>query len=218
MIDTTPKSRLIYAQVYGALFALSTVGSEQAYFGDKYSDVYDETRVGTVSSTAPSVAWADDVFQAKLEQFATQWNAIVEQLVPQDAIVTLSTPGVSGVAGLFLSNQALALYESIDTLEKYRALKAGWNGKGSTPFDVELIDNAIDFVKQLDYQPEIFPTGRDSIQFEYHTEWGYLEVEMDRYGISMLIERHGQAKEYDSVSTDEAITKIREFHAQRHHT
>ena len=206
------------AHVYLALAALGAGGwvggGEHSDHDNEYSDLYDETRIEAVSSSAPSHLHTD-IQWAILERFATQREAIVEQLVPQYAIVTLSIPNVSGTEKLILSNRALALHKSIETLGSYRELRAGWNGKGSTSFDGELIDSAIEFVAQLEYQPEIFPTGRDSIQFEYHTDWGYLEVEMSLFDLSVFIETEKQKTEKEDVTVEQAITMIRDFHAQR---
>lgn len=207
----------MHAQEYLALAALAArswvVGGEHSDLDNKFSDRYDETRIEAVSSSASSHL-SIDIQRAILERFATRWEAIVEQLVSQGAIVT-SVSNVSGAGKLILIDQALARHKSIETLGSYRGLRAGWNGKGSTSFDGELIDNAIEFVKKLEYQPEIFPTGRDSIQFEYHTDWGYLEVEMSLFDLSVFIETEKQQTEKEDVSVEQAITMIRDFHAQR---
>ncbi len=217
MIETTTETGYMQVQDHLALAALAArdgvMGGEYSDPDIKFSD--DETRKEGISSSASSYPHTD-VQQAKLERFATQWEAFVEQLVPQYAIVTLSVSNVTGGVGkLILSDQTLALYDSIETLESYRELRAGWNGKGSTSFDGELIDSAIDFVKQLDYQPEIFPTGRDTIQFEYHTDRGYLEVEVGLFDLSVFIETETEQIEKDNVTVEQAITMIRDFHAQR---
>lgn len=209
----------MHAQEYLSLVALAAarswvVGGEHSDPDIQFSDRYDETRIEAVSSSASSHLRID-IQRAILEGDATRWEGIVEQLVPQYAIVTLSVPNVSGAGKLILSDRVLALYKNIETLGSYRELRAGWNGKGSTSFDGELIDSAIEFVAQLEYQPEIFPTGRDSIQFEYHTERGYLEVEMGLFGLSVLIDTAEEQVEDERVSVDAAITMIRNFHAQR---
>lgn len=69
--------------------------------------------------------------------------------------------------------------KNIQLLEEYRLLEADWNGYGAPPLSGELVDKCIGIVKELKVQPDVYPTGRDSIHFEYDVEnGGYMEFEL----------------------------------------
>lgn len=67
-------------------------------------------------------------------------------------------------------------------LRSFAVLEHGWNGYGALPLDGDLIDECVQLLYTpglLGLQPDVFPTGRGSIQFEYENEDGqYLEIEI----------------------------------------
>lgn len=71
------------------------------------------------------------------------------------------------------------LDENILKVESFRNLTVGWNGSGALPFEDSLILSILHLLPNLKFQPKIFPTGRQSIQFEYERPNGdYLEFEI----------------------------------------
>jgi hypothetical protein len=74
------------------------------------------------------------------------------------------------------------------TFEEIAALSDNWNGYGANAFSPKLIEKAINVANQLIYQPYILPTGRDSIQMEYHksTTEDYLELEVFENSIKLF--------------------------------
>lgn len=72
-----------------------------------------------------------------------------------------------------------ALHRSIKTLDEIRELEDDWNGNGASRFPEALLNQMYSIVKRIHKQPQIFPTARDSIQFEYENDNGdYLEFEL----------------------------------------
>ncbi len=68
---------------------------------------------------------------------------------------------------------------SIKRLEDIGKLPYDWNGYGARPFSSALIDKCEKIVNELSHQPEIYPTGRQSIQFQYQLkDKSYLEFEI----------------------------------------
>lgn len=60
-----------------------------------------------------------------------------------------------------------------------RQLQDNWNGNNASKFSEKLLEIAKELVMNTGIQGEIFPTARDSIQFEYENEAGdYLELEV----------------------------------------
>lgn len=69
--------------------------------------------------------------------------------------------------------------EKIKLVEGYGNLKNGWNGYGAEKISKPVIDKAKEILLSIDMLPKIFPTGRNSIQFEYEKNNGdYLEFEI----------------------------------------
>ena len=65
---------------------------------------------------------------------------------------------------------------SLNRLKDIESLEANWNGYGAKPFSEKLIDKCERIVSIL---PAIYPTGRNSIQFQYElSDRSYLEFEI----------------------------------------
>lgn len=64
-------------------------------------------------------------------------------------------------------------------LKEISYLKYDWNGYQAQPFQSRLIKKCKRILQELNHVPQIFPTARNSIQFEYELEDGsYLEFEI----------------------------------------
>lgn len=69
--------------------------------------------------------------------------------------------------------------KSIKRLKDIESLAFDWNGYGAKPFSATLIDKCERIVGVLSVQPLIYPTGRNSIQFQYElSDRSYLEFEI----------------------------------------
>ena len=63
-------------------------------------------------------------------------------------------------------------------LESFSSLEDGWNGPASLKPTQEIINRTKALIELLRIQPEIFPTGRNSIQLEYERGNSYFEIEI----------------------------------------
>ncbi|MFD0825873.1 hypothetical protein ACT8ZR_09360 [Neobacillus sp. M.A.Huq-85] len=88
-------------------------------------------------------------------------------------------------------------------------LNEGWNHNGANPFSKNLIKSCENLICDIIVQPELFPTGRDSIQIEYEKPDGeYLELEIFEDKVNMLmIDSDDNEKEEEFPLN---ITKINE--------
>ena len=78
--------------------------------------------------------------------------------------------------------------EAKQKLIEISQLKEDWNGYNAKSFQSSLIKKCRRILQTLDYIPNIFPTGRNSIQFEYELEdRSYLEFEIYSDKITYLI-------------------------------
>lgn len=93
----------------------------------------------------------------------------------------------------------------------FRSLTNNWNGNGARPFSEKLIKKSSDIFYMLPFKPDVFPTARNSIQFEYEkTNGAYLEFEIfeDHIGIYQILP-DGKEREYSIKSGDkDEITKL----------
>lgn len=77
---------------------------------------------------------------------------------------------------LFMNPEVI---KSIKRLRDIENLPFDWNGYGAECFSSVLIDKCERIIKNLSIQPLIYPTGRDSIQFQYElNDRSYLEFEI----------------------------------------
>lgn len=68
---------------------------------------------------------------------------------------------------------------NLEKLDSFLLFHENWNGYGAMPLSEKLISKVKGVIFALNYQPEVFPTACDSIQFEYEKENGeYLEFEL----------------------------------------
>ncbi|MFC0903910.1 hypothetical protein ACFHWD_04290 [Clostridium sp. MT-14] len=70
------------------------------------------------------------------------------------------------------------LQDKIKDIKSFRQLKYNWNGYNGEPISDIVIDKALNLIKELKPIPEVFPTGRGSIQFEWGKDSLYLEMEI----------------------------------------
>ncbi len=69
--------------------------------------------------------------------------------------------------------------ENMKRLDDILALPEDWNGYHAKPFSKDLVDKCKNVVETLTYQPDVYPTGRQSIQLQYQLEdESYLEFEI----------------------------------------
>ena len=110
--------------------------------------------------------------------------------------------------------------ENLFRLDQIAKLEENWNGYGARPFSQDLVDKCKDIISELELQPKIFPTGRQSIQFQYELEdRSYLEFEIFREKISYLEvpqRRYSDARTFEfPISETKRIKEIiKEFYGQ----
>ncbi len=113
------------------------------------------------------------------------------------------------------SNQyyPLVLKENIQLLESYKTLPHNWNYNEAEPFSGEIVEKVIRIIKKLKSQPQIFPTGRMSIQLEYEKDNGdYLEFEIFEDKILTYNELGGKEGDESSIDECSLFEKAKEFH------
>ena len=99
-------------------------------------------------------------------------------------------------------------------LMSFLHLKKGWNAGSGLPLPPGVIRRAIDILRKLSFQPEIFPTGRESVQFEYEHNQRELEIEIFEDEVDfLLIENDGSEKVWSSTNRETIYTTLDHFYA-----
>jgi len=107
--------------------------------------------------------------------------------------------------------------KNLSILLSFGALSPEWNGANCLPFTFPVLQKAAAFInhKNLRFQPDVFPTGRNSVQFEYEKRNGdYLEIELFENKCSLFIIENGVEKEFENYFIDSAVELINEFQSR----
>lgn len=87
----------------------------------------------------------------------------------------------------------------IHLLETYSALDKDWDGYGAEPIDSKIIDRAKQMLDGLIAMPDVYPTSASTIQFEFERGEDYLEVEIERDCLKILICHNNDYKNAKSM-------------------
>lgn len=75
----------------------------------------------------------------------------------------------------------------IHLLDAYSALNKDWDGYGAEPIDPKIINRAKQMLDGLAVMPDVYPTSNSTIQFEFEHGEAYLEVEIEKDCLRILI-------------------------------
>lgn len=107
--------------------------------------------------------------------------------------------------------------ESMVSIDGIARLDDNWNGNYASKFGENLLMFVREIVMRLEIQPIIYPTARDSVQFEYENIYGdYLEFEIfdDKVIKMFLLLNDGTIKK--SVISREVINKeVKQFYGRK---
>ena len=104
--------------------------------------------------------------------------------------------------------------QMIQRIEGFAQLGENWNGYAASPFSPEVIKKARSLAEDIAYEAKVFPTSRNSIQFEFDSIPGkYLEIEVFSDHCAMLFGEGVVQEQYESVSRNYILQKIAEYYA-----
>lgn len=129
-------------------------------------------------------------------------------------IQTIS-PDYNGITiSLYGSGSMLKVNKSIERLRSFEKYPFGWDGYSASTFSHEFIEYAIDIVKGLPTQPEIYPLSDGRVQFEYSKKTGeYLEFELNTDLTANVFCIKSDLSEKEFVDCSDSLPKIvREFY------
>lgn len=145
-------------------------------------------------------------------------NALVDQFAEISLGQEVIKDEINNLRKIYSENYQLKKkLNNINSVLSFEKFETDWNGNGAAPFSRNVIQRVLNFINSpnLKFQPNVFPTGRQSIQFEYEKPNGnYLEIEIfdDKY--SAYSEIASKITEYESISFNETIKLIDEFYSR----
>lgn len=97
-------------------------------------------------------------------------------------------------------------------LNYFKNLNENWNSYNGAKIDESIISKIEGILPNLDYQPQIFPTGRGTIQFEkYIDDDNFIEIEISKNSIFVYQVKNGIETER-VINEDEINTLISDLY------
>lgn len=114
---------------------------------------------------------------------------------------------------IIISEELPVLNSMESIVQSFAKLKDGWNGPSSVRVSEKTIKKAISFSYLLPFRFDVFPTGRNSVQFEYETKKEYIEFEIFENSYSYLKEDYvtdkTEERTFDLVDLDKILEKYK---------
>lgn len=104
------------------------------------------------------------------------------------------------------------LVRNISIIKSFAKLPVNWNDNGAGQFTNRLINTAVKILRNLDYQPEVFPTARASILLEYGKPDGkFLGIEVFENRIETFIAPERETLIFALKDVAELRNKVNKF-------
>ena len=104
---------------------------------------------------------------------------------------------------------------SLEQIREIEELQYNWNGNEAARFSADLVKKARSVIMQLPIQPDIFPTARDSIQFEYENNVGdYLEFELFQNRLKVFSYDHSGNTMTRDTTVEEMTRMVNQFYGR----
>lgn len=162
------------------------------------------------------------LIKSEIEKNLTPIKETQNALLDQFAEISLEHEAISdeinSLRKIYSENYQLKKkVKNINSILSFKKFESNWNGEGAEPFSENIIQKSLNIINtpSLKFQPEVFPTARQSIQFEYEKSNGnYLEIEIFEEKYSAYSEIDNNETEYESLSFNEIIKLIDEFYSR----
>ncbi len=150
----------------------------------------------------------------ELENISTKSPVIESKyFIPNAPLHSFAGKAILYLAHNISTQLPYAGLKNLAKLESFRHFQVNWDGNGALPFMEAQIEKAKLILFNLPKQPEIFPTARQSVQFEYEKENGdYLEFEIFEDSISCLQIVSGRETEHQ-IDESEIFSVVNNFYA-----
>ncbi len=194
---------------------LSTTDSQNSASTADISSFYDDSHFSIIQKEIAELRLEQKINKEKMNFFGHRLNATDEHFTDElQSIKNQFKDVAENIPVSKIDEIQIILQDNIKRLSEIGELEDNWDQYGASKFDPNLILKCIKFISKFDlnYQPEIFPTARQSIQIEFEPDENYyLEFEFFINRIK-LYKRIGTDKTFmDSLSEDDAFAEIKKF-------
>jgi hypothetical protein len=111
--------------------------------------------------------------------------------------------------------EEITFMNNMKKLDNFLLLESNWNLNGAEKFSKNLIDLTKTVINSISIQPEIFPTGRNSIQLEWEKDNGdYLEFEVFQNEI-ICLEIIEKVEKSFAVKAENVNSIVRNFYGKQ---
>lgn len=120
-----------------------------------------------------------------------------------------------GQSSYIVSNMNSEKDKLLNRINEFLLLENNWNGYGASKFNTTVINKVRNIIYSLHRIPEVYPTGRDSIQVQFEKNNGdYLEFEVFENEIICLRIIGENENEFTLKTNNEIQENILNFYAK----
>lgn len=166
----------------------------------------------TTTTNSPIFLWGFAVITAAYPTVSLDESFPVEKYLRSETCFETEIPTTMlDLVGLQMNQKFLVLD---DRLNQFKSLENGWNGYDAAPIPLSVLDAAKSFLRSLRAGNinlngwEIFPTARETIQFEKTIDNDYVEVEIYADGHMAFYSEGRQNLEMDIMPEYQIMEKI----------
>ena len=132
------------------------------------------------------------------------------QLVNTKAVYAAEQTASSGVEKEIMVMRLIGI-DNYRRLQEISQLAEGWDGYSAQPIPQEVISRTKELLMLLPGGAKIFPTGRSTVQIEYHKDVdNYFELEISATDYDMYSVL-GDDEYEDSVPENEIVDRVKAF-------
>ena len=146
--------------------------------------------------------------------FMPQSATAIPYIIPHTVVASKSLIGTQSASSDFeseIDEISLLGEANYKRMQEISRLKYGWDGNKARPIPVSVINRTKELLKLLPDGAKIFPTGRSTVQIEYHKDAdNYFEIEISTktYEVYSVM---GDEEFEGNVLKREVVNRVKEF-------
>jgi hypothetical protein len=146
----------------------------------------------------PKTAKSKNYFSVEKDLW-TYWNPIMPLSTSDTAVVVYAIEWRNSATHILCQDRYNLdkLQHNLKRIFSFGQLVYNWNDNNGEPLPLIVLNRAKKLLYKLEFQPEVFPTSRDSIQFEFSVgDDKYLELEIFDDHIIAFLQINDQEYEF----------------------